>query len=231
MSKIDERFLFSPCFEIVAWRYRSYKSKVYDKVFGIIYRYSQFNDGICYASARETLAPAIGISPKVFGETVEVLKRDGLITELEEGKRHTGQYIPNMDKLEELLKEKEQGKVYVNNAEENPSLNKTKGIPKSIERRKYPLRGEVENTSVLREIIPQSAVDNTDKEKESLREILIEGKEKSELSEGSTPSSVPPDEGETLVSPLSQIQDSSLKEAIEKYEDFLNRKTLKYSAS
>jgi hypothetical protein len=221
MKELDTKiFNYSPCFEIIAWRYKSYKSKVYDKVFGVIYRYSQLNSGVCYASVIDTLAPAIGITPKVFGETVKVLIRDGFITLLEEG--HTNKYVPNLAKVEQLLEDRKKVEVYVDNTQ---FINKKKGLPNSLSKEYLP-RLQVDNTQTSEEILPQVEVDNTLKETELIRESLRESSDLSEPSEGRTPSSVPPDSVETKVSPSSPGDtDSSFKELVEEFEESLFKKS------
>ncbi len=217
MKELDtKKFRFTPCFEVISRKYKSHKSKVYDKVFGVIYRYASLNNGVCYASVIDTLAPAIGITPKIFGETVEILIKDELITLLEKG--HTNKYIPNIEMVEQLLEDAEEI-----NGDNIEIKNKKKGIPKSLSK-KYLLRLQVDTTQASEEIIPQLEVDNTLKETELRRESLRESSDLSEASEGRTPSSVPPDSVETKVSPSSPGTDSSIKEAIEEFMDSLSKK-------
>ena len=96
-----KKYNYSPCFEVISIFYRNRSCKIYDKVFGIIYRYCLMQNGVCYASVRHTLAKQIGVTPKIFGEAIKVLESDGFITTL--SKNNTNTYACNTDKVEELL--------------------------------------------------------------------------------------------------------------------------------
>ncbi|MEP0860950.1 MAG: hypothetical protein HRF52_05890 [Ignavibacterium sp.] len=106
MKELDKKkFFYTPCFEVIAKHYRHRQSKIYDKVFGIIYRYCQLNNGVCYASVRDTLAPRLGVTPKVFGKVLKELVEDGFIELQSRG--NTNSYTVNIEKVEELLLQSE----------------------------------------------------------------------------------------------------------------------------
>jgi hypothetical protein len=101
----SKEMLYSPIFECISWKYIKSHSKSIDKVFGVIYRFSSLDDGYCYASVKDILARAIGVTRKSFGVAVKRLLADELIIPVPNRIGNTHGYIVNMSKLEEVYDE------------------------------------------------------------------------------------------------------------------------------